>query len=62
VRERDIALEFFDEALVAQDAAPRQILIRERKRAQRRLAASLEKWGRKDLASKWRSALAISGK
>lgn len=62
VRERDIALEFFDEALVSQDAAPRQTLIRERKRAQRRLAASLDKWGRKDLASKWRSALEIPGK
>lgn len=60
VRERDIALEFFDRALIPQDAAPRERLVRERRRAQRRLAASLGKWSRKDLTSDWRSALELS--
>lgn len=62
VRERDIALEFFEEALVPQDAAPRQALIRERRKAQKRLAAMLSRWSRKDLASEWRSALELTGK
>ena len=62
VRERDIALEFFDDALIPQDAPPRERLVRERRKAQRRLAASLEKWSRKDLTSDWRSALELSAK
>jgi CHAD domain-containing protein len=62
VRERDIALEFFEEAMVPQDAVPRQALIRERRKAQKRLAALLARWSRKDLASEWRSALELSGR
>ncbi len=62
VREKDIGLEFFDKAGIEASAGPRRRLADDRRKAQRRLAAALQKWSRKDVTQQWRAELELPAK
>jgi CHAD domain-containing protein len=60
VRDIDIALEFFDEAGASRGDPLRERLVRDRKRAEKRLIERLRKWSRSDLLAEWRSDLQLT--
>jgi len=59
VRDRDIAMELVRKAGVSADSPVLARLADERKLAEKRMAAALKRWARRELSSRWRTKLGI---
>jgi CHAD domain-containing protein len=60
VRDRDIALEFLDEAGLKRSDRLGKRLVAERAKLERRLADRIVKWSREDFSANWRSELGLT--